>query len=110
MFDLQLIRLPDDPHEVGEIICHDKVRCFIGVTLSDDDIEKSNKSIHQLGYVCASAKDVVKMGSALLELLQQVLTMGKDDSLYCKLIMAAAYEVVKKHHDLDTDDNEGDER
>lgn len=107
MFDLQLTRLPDDPHEVGEIICHDKVRCFIGVTLSDDD---SDKSIHQLGYVCASAKDVVKMGDALLELLQQVLTMGKDDSLYCKLIMSAAYEVVKKHHDLDTDDNEGDEQ
>lgn len=106
MFDLQLTRLPDDPHEVGEIICHDKVRCFIGVTLSDDD---SDKAIHQLGYVCASAKDVIKMGDALLELLQQVLTMGKDDSLYYKLIMAAAYEVVKTHHDLG-DDDEGDKQ
>lgn len=107
MFDLQLTRLPNDPHEVGEIVCHDKVRSFIGVTLSDDD---SDKSIHQLGYVCASAKDVVKMGSALLELLQQMLTMGEDDSLYYKLIIGAAYEIVKKHRDrdLDTDDNEGD--
>ena len=110
MFDLQLTKLPDDPHEVGEIICHDKVRSFIGVTLSDDGTEKSGESIHQLGYVCAAAKDVVKMGDALLELLQQVLTMGKDDSLYCKLIMVAAYEVMKKHHDLDTDDNEGDKQ
>ena len=109
MLDLQLTRLPDDPHEVGEIICHDKVRCLIGVTLSDDN---SDKSIRQLGYVCASAKDVVKMGDALLELLQQVLTMGKDDSLYYKLIIGAAYEIVKKHRDrdLDTDDNEGDEQ
>lgn len=106
MFDFQLTRLPDDPHEVGEIICHDKVRSFIGVTFSDDD---SDKSIRQLGYVCASAKDVVKMGSALLEILQRVLTMGKDDSLYCDLIVAAAYEVMKKHHALG-DDDEGDKQ
>lgn len=104
MFDLQLTKLPDDPNEVGEIISHDKVRSFIGVTLSDDATEKSGKSIHQLGYVMASAKDVVKMGDALLELLRQVLTMGDDDSLYCKLIMVAAYEVMKKHHGLDCDD------
>lgn len=104
MFDLQLTRLPDDPNEVGEIISHDKVRSFIGVTLSDDATKKSGKSIHQLGYVCASAKDVVKMGDALLELLRQVLTMGEDDLLYCKLIMVAAYEVMKKHHGLGDDD------
>lgn len=106
MFDLQLTKLSDNPNEVGEIICHDKIQSFIGVTLADDDDEKGGKAVRQLGYVAASAKDVVKMGDALLELLQQVLTLGDDDSLYCKLIMVAAYEVMKKHHGLDIDDDE----